>query len=309
MCRTYRRPIAISVISLLIVKLLLASSILIWPLRALAEDAKSSLALNAGFYANSFPDFSKEDLEVSLKVLTEELGKDTGVETHVSIYEDIDALRNDFSQGNINFVVASATVLATEFSLEQLADGFRLVRSNEATDTVYVLGQNKPGLSDFKDYKGKRLILAQNDPIAELYMDYLARLNFKQSVKNSFKILHPELKAHQLILKLFFDQADITCVFHNAYQVAIDLNPQLQRKLQVLAKLENIPQGAGLFNNRVSADFREQVIDSALKLSDRPRGQQLLQLFKSDQVIRATPADLQGAKKLYEMHQQLFQGR
>lgn len=283
--------------------------VLIWPFWALATETQPTLSLNAGFYAKSFPDFSKEDLEVSLKVLTEELGKDGGVETHVSIYEDLGAMRNDFSQGNINFVAASATILATEFPIEQLADGFRLIRNNEATDTVYVLGQKKTGLSNFKDYKGKRLILAQYDPITKLYMDYLAQLNFKQSVLNSFINLRPELKAHQLILKLFFDQADITCVFHNAYQVAIDLNPQLQNKLLVLAQLENIPQGAGLFNSRVPKGFREQVIASAIKLSNSPRGQQFLQLFKSDEVIRATPADLLPAKQLFELYQRLLVGR
>ena len=142
-------------------------------------------------------------------------------------------------------------------------------------------------------------------PMTELYMDFLARRTFKQGYQKSFKLIPREKKAHQLILKLFFDQADLACVYYNAYQTAIDLNPQIQERLQIIAHTDNIPQGAGMFHNKVTPEFRESVITQALKLASYVRGQQLLQLFKSDEAVRSSAANLLAARKLYEAHHQL----
>ncbi len=268
--------------------------------------AEAALSLQIGFHAKSFPDFSVEDVEISVKLLAEELGKEIGVETHVDVYEDIRAMRQDFEQGKINFVVASSILLVKEFNSALFVDGFRFVRISPLSDRVIVLGQIKPGKRTLQDYRGDRLALAQYDPMTDLYLDYVSWLTFKRSYQNSFKLLGREKKAHQLILKLFFDSADVTCVYQNAYATALEMNPQLEKKLQIIAQTEFMPQGMGLFHRNTPVEFRELVIAEALKLADRPRGQQLLNLFKSERAIRSTYADLDAALKLNTAYQNLI---
>lgn len=290
--------------------LVFSLSLLIYPLLMVkASDPFAEPSLRVGLDAKSFPDFSQEDLEISIKLLSEELGKEIGIQTTITVYDDIKAMHTDFQQGTINFVVASSILLVTNFNNQQLSDGFRFVRADNSSDQVLVLSQKKYGKTDFKNFLGKRLVLAKSDPMTELYMDYLARRTFKQGYQKSFKEIPREKNATQLILKLFFNQADITCVYYNAYQTAIDLNPQLEEQLQIIAHTDNIPQGAGFFHKNVPAAFRESVITQVLKLSSYARGQQLLQLFKSDEAVRSSAIDLVSTQKLYEAYHQLVSGK
>jgi len=274
-----------------------------------ADDPFAELSLRAGFYTQSFPDFSVEDIEVSIKLLSEELGKDAGISTQIIAYQDVDTMRQDFERGKINFVVASSLILATQFDTQQFADGFRFIRNGDATDRLLVLVQKKSGKTHLKDFRGKRLALAQHDPMSELYMDFLAWTTFKQGYKASFKEIPRARKAHQLILKLFFDQADITSVYQTTYESAVELNPQLLGQLHILAQIDGIPQGGGLFHKNTPTEFRERIIQLAFDLNANPHGQQLLQLFKGDHAVRSSVADLLPAKKLYDAHQRLVSGK
>ena len=251
-----------------------------------ADDLFAEPTLRAGFHAQSFPDFSAEDVEISVKLLSEEIGKEVGVGTSVKVYEDIKLMRQDFEAGVINFVVASSILFASHFDSTSFSNGFRFVRNGISSDSLLLLGQTKVGQSTIDSYLGKRFILAESDPLAEIYLDVLSRKHFNQSYTQSFKLIKREKKAHQLILKLFFDQADLTCVYRNAYQVAIEMNPELTQKLTVLDEINNIPQGMGLFHKKIPEEFRTKVISQATKLHERPRGEQLLQLFKrSEEVV------------------------
>jgi hypothetical protein len=268
-----------------------------------AEDLFAQPTLRAGFHAQSFPDFSAEDIEISVKLLSEEIGKEVGVGTSVKVYDDIKMMRQDFETGVINFVVASSILFASQFDTTSFSNGFRFVRNGILTDTLLLLGQAKLSHDSIESYRGKRLILAESDPLAEFYLDILSRKHFKQSYTQSFKLVKREKKAHQLILKLFFDQADLACVYRNAYQVAIEMNPELGQKLIVLDEINNIPQGMGLFHKNIPEEFRAKVIAQAIKLHERPRGEQLLQLFKSDNAVYADLNDLAGAVSLTTEHQ------
>ncbi len=276
---------------------------------ASAEDLFAEPTLRAGFYSRAFPDFSVEDLKISVKLLSEEIGKNVGIQTTVTVFDDIALMRNAFEQGKINFVVASTLNLGNDFDNKLLADGFRMVVDSDNPDRLAILTRKNEGLDDFKALRGKKLALVEYDPIADLYMDFLALSVFKKGYKDSFKGITREKKANQIILKLFFGQADAVCVYQNAFRLATELNPQLFTKLQIISQMSGIPQGAGLFHKNVSPAFREQVITEAIKLDANVRGQQLLQLFKADKVIRASLADLTAAKQLYIDYQQLKKTR
>lgn len=270
---------------------------------ALAGDSQA--ALRVGFHAKSFPDFSTEDIEISIKMLAEELGKNIGVDTHVSIYQDIKAMSRDFEQGTINFVVASSILLVSEFDTRLFGNGFRFARS-EQPERFLVLGRIKPGFKTFQDYRNKRLVLAQYNPMADLYIDLLSRTYFHQDYRNGFKELPREKNAHQQILKLFFDQADLTCVYQHSYDTAIEMNPQLKNRVQILTTLENVLIGLAYIHKDAPDFLQKQLIDNAVQLTNYPLGQQLITLFNSNRVIQSTPADLDASKRIYDQYRRLL---
>ncbi|OAI17850.1 hypothetical protein A1359_05610 [Methylomonas lenta] len=262
--------------------------------------------LMVGISAQSFPDVSVSDIEVTIKLLVAELSKSSGYEAMVTAYTNEKLLQQDFEQGKINFVVTSSLILALEYDQALLADGFRFVRESKFPDQLLIIGQQRYELDAFR---GKRMLLAKNDPMNELNMDYFAWKTFKQGYKTSFKVLPAAGKVNQLLLKIFFDEADLTSVYQNFYETALDLNPQLRNRLKILAQLDNVPAAGAFFRKDTPEVFKETVILKALHMADKPRGKQLMEMFKCDRIIRSNIEDLIPAKQLFNARQRLVTGQ
>lgn len=270
-----------------------------------AEDLFAEQTLRVGLHRPSFHDFSREDLEHSVKILTEELGKEVGIQTTVMIYEDIDSMRTDFEQGKINLIFASPLLIATQIDKSLLADGFKLVIAGGNTDSLVVLTRKNEKMDDFKSLRRKKLGLVENDPAADLYINFLSRSNFNKDYPDIFKEIPREKKSHQVILKLFFGQSDVVCVYDNIYQIMSELNPQIFSKTQIIAHIDGILQGAGFFHKNVDPMFRDRVIVEAIRLNTYARGRQFLELFKADKTVRVSPTDLASSRRLYNDYQKL----
>ena len=270
-----------------------------------ADDAFADQSARFGIYAGAFPNLSVLDLEVYVKVLTEQVSKDDAIKSSVTIFKDVTLMRKAFEQGEINYVVASTLNLANDFDNIHFADGFKLITSNEFNNSLVIMTRKNEGLDDFKSLKGKRLTLAESDPIAELYTDVLSLAHFKKTYKESFSAIQKEKKTQQVILKLFFGNTDVICLFRNAYIRALELNPQLETKLQIISQINNISPGAGFFHKNTPENFREKVINNALLLDSQEKGREFLQLFRADKAVRSTLADLAGVQQLYQDYRTL----
>lgn len=267
---------------------------------AVAGDTSTEESFRVGYYLGALPDISNEDLEISLKLLADEIGKQAGINTQVTIFNDLALMRNEFEQGKINFVTASSLDINKYFDAELFANGFKINTINESSETIIVMTRKNEGLDNFKNLRGKSLSLVEFNPISELYVDYLSRTNFKKNYKEAFNKIIKEKKSQQAILKLFFGQTDVICIYQNALKIATELNPQLETKLQVIAKITSMPQAIGLFHKNTPASFAEKVIADASELDKYPRGRQLLQLFKADKLVPAKLDDLSAVKQLYD---------
>lgn len=270
-----------------------------------AEDLFAEQSLRIGFHRPSFHEYSREDLEISVKILTEEMGKEIGIQTSVSIYEDIKLMRTDFEQGKVNLIFASPLLIATKFDNTLLADGFKMVPSGGNIDRLVVLTRKNEGMDDFNSLRSKKLGLVDNDPAADLYINFLSQSNFKKDYHDIFRENPREKKSHQVILKLFFGQVDVVCIYDTFYQITTELNPQILSKTQIIAHIDGILQGAGFFHKNIDPVFRERVIAEAIKLNTYPRGRQFLEIFKNDKSIRVSPTELAMIRQLYSNYQRL----
>lgn len=284
---------------------ILAIAFVIFANLVVAGDLFAEKTLRVGFHRPSFHDYSREELEISVKFLTEEMGKEIGIKTSVTIYEDIDSMRIDFEQGKINLIFASPLLIVTSFDNTLLADGFKLVIEGGDADTLDILTRKNEGMDDFKSLRSKKLSLVESDPAADLYVNFLSRSYFNKDYQNVFIEMPQEKKSHQAILKLFFGQTDVVCVYDNIYQLTAEMNPQILSRTQIIAHIDGILQGAGFFHKNVDPVFRERIITEAIKLNTYARGQQLLELFKADKVLRISSTDLALSKQLYSNYRKL----
>jgi ABC-type phosphate/phosphonate transport system substrate-binding protein len=180
-----------------------------------------------------------------------------------------------------------------------------MVPSGGNIDSLVILTRKNEGMDNFKTLRSKNLGLVENDPAADLYINFLSQSNFKKDYHDTFREMPREKKSHQVILKLFFGQADVVCVYDNFYQITTELNPQILSKTQIIAHIDGILQGAGFFHKKVDPVFRERVIAEATKLNTSARGRQFLEIFKTDKALRVSPAELAMTMQLYSDYQRL----
>jgi ABC-type phosphate/phosphonate transport system substrate-binding protein len=152
-----------------------------------ADEQQSTETFRLGYYAPAFPEHSFEELEVAVKVIGEEIGKQVGIPTTVTVFNELKTLRQAFEDGQINCVLANAVILVNDFDNALFADGFKLVKYQNTFDSIVVVTRKNAGLDEFKSLLGKRLLLLEYNPIAEYYLNVLSLENFRKGYKQSFK--------------------------------------------------------------------------------------------------------------------------
>ena len=286
-------------------KIYLGLILIVFSALAYAQEQLNQETFRLAYYAPAFPEHTYEDLNIAVKVLGEEIGKQMGLPTSITVYDDLNLMRKEFEEGRINCVLANSVILSNEFDNTLFAEGFKFIKSGSLSDTLVVVTRKNEGLDRFKDLAGKRLTLLEFNPIADYYIKVLAIENFGKKASKSFKEIQRERKSHQAVLKVFFGQTDATCIYESYFKLATDLNPQLNSKLQIIAQLSDVAQVIGLFHVNTSPEFRAQVIAVLLKLETFPRGKQLLEMIKVDRAEPANTADLAVTKQLIAEYERL----
>lgn len=241
-------------------------------------------ALRVGVHLGALRDSSRADIEVSLKVWAEELMRSLDVPAEVLYFPAMPEIRQGFESGRINFVIADGLDLLHYFAPGDLADGFGGLSPNE--DILLLLTRKGAAIRHPGDLIGKRILLLSNNAISDLWLDTYCLRHFKKSCASAGLVVAKENRSRQQVLKLFFDKADAALVRGYAYDLALELNPQIRERTQVLERIPLYPGALGLFGRRVSPAFREYVIAKVPQLHDQPRGRQLLEVMQTERVGR-----------------------
>ncbi|PIE73731.1 MAG: hypothetical protein CSA20_01620 [Deltaproteobacteria bacterium] len=104
------------------------------------------------------------------------------------------------------------------------------------------------------------------------------------------------------MLPVFFGQRDAGLINAEKFELMAELNPQLN-KMRVIATSQPLVSGITAVNHTAVWDnptIKEDFIDALLKLHLCPAGQQILHLFKTDQVIAYRPEYLDTIRTIHQ---------
>lgn len=257
------------------------------------------VAVNIG----ALRDASRADVEVSLKLWAEELMRTLKVPAEIRFYDDMAEIRRDLDADRVNFIVADGLDLIHHFNPGDLADGFGGLAPSE--DRMLLLTRKGAGIHSGRDLAGKRILLLSNNAISDLWLETYCYRTFQKSCDKAGLLVAKENRSRQLVLKLFFDKADAVLVRGYAYELTLDLNPQIRERTEILEQILIYPGSLGLFGSRVSPAFREYVIAKVPKLHEQARGRQLLEVMQTERVGRVPNALLDPIRQLRREHDTL----
>jgi ABC-type phosphate/phosphonate transport system substrate-binding protein len=105
-------------------------------------------------------------------------------------------------------------------------------------------------------------------------------------------------KVAQTVLPVFFESADACLVTRQAFKTMCEMNPQLRRKLLVLAVSPKL--FAAFFGIQKDAPdaVKSKIRQALLGYYDTPSGRQILMLFQSNRLVAVDTSLLRGSVDL-----------
>lgn len=254
-----------------------------------------------GVYLPTIREVPRKDIEVSMRFWFEELARVSAIKIRpVRYYDDMASLRRDVNAGEIDFFIASEMGVAEVFSAGELRDG--VVSYKTVDDDLLLVVRRDAGIRSMKDMAGKRFAMLDGDELSKVYLETLLLGALGPTGPDQLGVITLEPRSSKLTHRLFFGQADVALVYRSGYEAALELNPQIGQRLQVLDAytFKTRSPFIGLFGAHVDDAFREVLIQIILTVGDTPRGRQMLQLYQGNVMARASVSEIAPYKALLD---------
>ena len=112
-------------------------------------------------------------------------------------------------------------------------------------------------------------------------------------------------KASQVLLPVFFGQADACVVTASAFAVMAELNPQIHSRLQVLKRSPELVLLLLCATDLAAPDARQSLMAEALSAEKNPSLRQALTIVQMKRFIPFKPEYFTGTEGLLRRHRQL----
>lgn len=236
---------------------------------------------------------SKKDYIMGTNLLVKEILETEHIEAETLSYGDAIKMIDDFRSGKIDMIVSDPITIIKHLPYEYLETGITGYLNKKAdTQTLLLLSLTEDSRMLEKKLLGD--IATDGDPVGALYLQTLM-LEHDLREKPVFIMTK---NAQQSILKLFFKKADLALVDKGAFLTAIELNPQLKVRLNVVKSIPLTIGSVSFTRKTLNSDLRRRIIDAAHNINTTPRGKQLLRLMRADSVEECSPEEL---KSVYEL--------
>lgn len=166
-----------------------------------------------------------------------------------------------------------------------------MVDESAARDgTQYILLVHEDaGLASLRDLRGRGLIVYKSVTtcLADAWLGtLLAGLNLGPA-QGHFGPISRDVKLSGVVLPVYFRKADACVTTRQSFETMCELNPQLGRKLRVLATSPKLQTGGLAFHRDCPPLRKKQMLAVLLGLHETVAGQQALTLFQGKRLVVA----------------------
>lgn len=172
---------------------------------------------------------------------------------------------------------------------------------------IYLLTNRSETITNIEQLKDKRLSISKNHVLGRMFLEIkLAKAGFG-TPESFFSSINEPNNSNGPILDLFFNNADLAVTSDTAYYLASELNPQLQRKIDVFdSSPPYVPYIIGV-NKQAPTRHLTQVDSILTQLKSEPRLKHILSLFGATDVTKVRDEQIQALHELKQQHQRLLE--
>jgi ABC-type phosphate/phosphonate transport system substrate-binding protein len=271
----------------------------------LTAEAEESKQLVMGGSSLGIRDSSKQDTEITFNAALADLLKSHGANLVVKVFDSTQDLYKAFDNNEIDGIFGTPLEFIQRES--KMKSSFVAVRYKNVplAQPFLVLVRTDDGIQNIKELRGKKCSLKPTQDMEILLLNTLLLENQQPEYTTFFsERLNPK-NMNTGMMDVFFGKSDLTIVRESEYKTAVELNPQLGKKITVLTKSDPFLVLIGGARDNLSDTSHKAAVDSLFQLSSTGKGMQLMKIIHAESFDTASKSDLNNVRDLLKRYQAL----
>ena len=258
-----------------------------------------------GFSTKTFPDVDTKDANAAIKIWASEIAAQANMRQESSVYTDVKTMLADFRRERLDFITVPAVDFFRNESSLMGTHGYVGVRKGKRTERYVILTATNSERANLLWLKNRKLALVLQDDIGVLFMNTLLLRQRQPEMDQFFSAIESKPKHSQAIHAVFFGAADACVVPERLFNTMAELNPQVSKKLKVLAVSADLITEVAIYRKEYPQTLREKMDRIALNFKNYPRGKQILTLFQVEDLAVINDKDLAEMRTLFREYKRL----
>ena len=280
----------------LLTKLIFIISLCI-SLNAKVEDAKFGFETN-GSLLSPF-----KNAKLSLKVWIKNIASKYDINLDIVFFDSAEDMYNSYSIGELDMAVSSLSFFfQNKKDILKSSDTFwSATLGEELFSQYYLIAKKSLNAKGFIDIKNKTLSLENNNNGSFIWLDKNSLIYNKKSSNIILKKIFVNKNDSTSLLNVFFNKSDFAIVRKETWDIAIELNPSLTKKLEIIKKSEkSYLSFIGFFRK----NGNKKVLDAFFKLNEDLKGinqnEHVRELLRFNSIYKVDVNSLKNLAKYYE---------
>jgi len=269
------------------------------------------LDLHVAFTRSTFMSINEADAKAAFKVFAKRVGERRGynVTPRVDVFDDVDTLAANMDVWKPGLVIIDtwdylSLALSTNIPIE-----FASLEQGSIHEPYYLLARSDGDVHSFSDIRGRHLLVLDNSNANNARHWMCTELLALGAADPASFVRQMEIKEKvtQVILPVFFGQADACIVDRSGFDIMKEMNPQVGRELAIMATSPPLLDTVCLVSMQgwKAASERQDLLDALAEINEDPAGQQILTLFRFDGMEPFKEEQLATVRSLRKRHDRL----
>ncbi len=237
----------------------------------------------AGYVLQYSPEYQYKDIKIAFKELLRLYASRFGIKMDVIFYDSEKEAVEDFCKGKIISISGPGIVFANNYKKLFPESSILYLASKSSNIYVTHLLLKRKGVTG--SLQNSTVSIPQSRYNARLYLYRHLAEHGSLSKNSSMKIVETK-NSRIAIFHLFFGKSDFAVVPKESWDIAIEMNPQLKSKIELVEHSPNIMvYAAGCYSKRLNPEMIETVLEANRKIAASTVGRKMLELLHIDKYV------------------------
>lgn len=268
--------------------------------------SQESKELKLGFlYKHIY--ISQKEAAIALKGFSNILTSNSGLNITIDFYNKEEDILDDYlNKKKLDVIMISPLIYLDNNILKEKSTNFFTFQKSKKEYLNYYLIKNKLNKIGINQLHGINIAFNVEDALSKIWFDKFILDNYGKSYKS---IIDEEINLSnriKIVYEVFFNKDSLAVVSDELYKTAIELNPQLQKELKIIAYS---PKLFSLVFGMVRKDIKKEDLSRLEKLledfNNSQEGKDILSIASLNKIVYLKQNDIEEFEKFYKEYLKL----